>query len=60
MMTASAVASPLDRVYAELMDPQGVRLLNLLQMNGRCERCFGAELFTADGRAKPWDWPAAC
>src|SRR5215471_20859200 len=38
------------RVYAERVNPQWVRLLDLLQMNVRYERCVGAELFTTDGR----------
>jgi ornithine--oxo-acid transaminase len=38
------------KVYAEHVNPQWVRLLDLLQMNVRYERCVGAELFTADGR----------
>lgn len=36
--------------YAERVNPQWVRLLELLQMNVRYERCVGAELFTSDGR----------
>src|SRR3954449_9950600 len=36
--------------YAERVNPQWVRLLNLLEMNVRYERCVGSELFTADGR----------
>jgi ornithine--oxo-acid transaminase len=36
--------------YAENVNPQWVRLLNLLDMNASYERCEGAELFTADGR----------
>src|SRR5437588_7075680 len=35
--------------YAERVNPAWVRLLNLLQMNVRYERCVGAELFTAEG-----------
>jgi ornithine--oxo-acid transaminase len=38
------------KVYAERVNPQWVRLLDLLEMNVRYERCVGAELFTADGR----------
>src|SRR5215471_15199628 len=38
------------RVYAERVNPQWVRLLDVLQMNVRYERCLGAELFTSDGR----------
>ena len=49
-MSATAGVSALDRVYAECVNPQWVRLLNLLQMNVRYERCTGAELFTGDGR----------
>jgi ornithine--oxo-acid transaminase len=49
-MSATAAVLSLDRVYAEHVNPQWVRLLNLLQMNVRYERCAGAELFTADGR----------
>src|SRR3954464_3936480 len=36
--------------YAERVNPQWVRLLNLLEMNVRYERCVGAELHTSDGR----------
>src|SRR5579862_6887779 len=36
--------------YAERVNPEWVRLLELLQMNVRYERCVGAELFTADGK----------
>src|SRR5579872_4269505 len=36
--------------YAERVNPEWVRLLDLLQMNVRYERCVGAELFTSDGR----------
>jgi len=36
--------------YAEHVNPQWVKLLSLLEMNVRYERCEGAELFTSDGR----------
>jgi ornithine--oxo-acid transaminase len=36
--------------YARRVNPEWVRLLDLLQMNVRYERCLGAELFTEDGR----------
>src|SRR6202521_4901772 len=36
--------------YARRVNPEWVRLLDLLQMNVRYERCVGAELFTEDGR----------
>ena len=36
--------------YAQRVNPQWVRLLGLLEMDVRDERCLGAELFTSDGR----------
>jgi ornithine--oxo-acid transaminase len=36
-------------LYAESVNPQWVRLLDLLDMNVRYERCEGAELFSEDG-----------
>jgi ornithine--oxo-acid transaminase len=36
--------------YAQRVNPQWVRLLGLLEMDVRYEKCIGAELFTADGR----------
>src|SRR5580692_5439865 len=36
--------------YADYVNPQWVKLLNLLEMNVSYERCVGTELFTADGR----------
>src|SRR5882724_4202251 len=45
-MTISAPSA----LYSGHVNPQWVRLLNILQMNVRCERCAGAELFTCDGR----------
>jgi ornithine--oxo-acid transaminase len=36
--------------YSQRVNPEWVRLLNLLEMNVRYQRCVGAELFTADGR----------
>src|SRR5271165_5291352 len=49
-MLAPTAAPPLDLRYAEHVNPQWVRLLNLLQMNERYERCSGCELFTSSGR----------
>jgi ornithine--oxo-acid transaminase len=49
-MSAPIMALSLDRVYAEHVNPQWVRLLNLLQMNERYARCCGCELFTSSGR----------
>lgn len=42
--------STLDTVYADHVNPQWVKLLEILQMNARYERCAGAELHTCDGR----------
>jgi ornithine--oxo-acid transaminase len=36
--------------YSTHVNPQWVRLLDLLEMNVRYERCLGSELFTADAR----------
>jgi ornithine--oxo-acid transaminase len=36
--------------YAQHVNREWVRLLDVLQMNVRYERCVGAELFTSDGR----------
>lgn len=40
----------LDGIYSAHVNPQWVRLLNLLQMNVEYERCQGSELFTVEGR----------
>jgi len=52
MGTAVETAQPVrgSNLYAQRVNPQWVRLLDLLEMNVRYERCVGAELFTADGR----------
>ncbi len=39
-----------ETLYQERVNPQWVRLLNVLQMNVRYTRCLGAELYTEDGR----------
>jgi ornithine--oxo-acid transaminase len=53
-MSATLQAAPGERIssvrYAERINPEWVRLLDLLQMNVRYERCVGTELFTDDGR----------
>jgi len=36
--------------YEDHVNPQWVRLLNILEMNVTYERCEGAELHTTDGR----------
>jgi ornithine--oxo-acid transaminase len=47
---SSTAPAVLTELYAEHVNPQWVRLLNLLQMNVRYERCAGCELFAEDGR----------
>jgi ornithine--oxo-acid transaminase len=37
-------------LYAKRVNPEWVRLLDLLQMNVRYERCVGTELFTGNGK----------
>ncbi len=49
MATPIAVPS-LDRLYSDHVNPQWVKLLELLQMNVQYERCAGSELFTTEGR----------
>src|SRR5512140_464603 len=48
-MPQVAAAAQADVRYESSVNPQWVRLLNLLQMNVRYERCAGAELYTSDG-----------
>src|SRR5580700_3734477 len=45
-----APASTGTALYQERVNPQWVRLLDVLQMNARYMRCEGTELFTEDGR----------
>ena len=47
--TLTSTSTP-DTQYQEHVNPQWVRLLNVLQMNVRYARCQGAELFAEDGR----------
>ena len=47
-MLSTVTAAPAE-LYAEHVNPQWVKLLNLLEMNLRYERCSGSELF-AEGR----------
>jgi len=47
-MPAEAAAAV--SAYSDYVNPQWVRLLDLLEMNVRYERCAGSELFTSDGR----------
>jgi ornithine--oxo-acid transaminase len=46
----SGQTAQLSERYAEHVNREWVRLLDLLEMNVRYERCVGAELFTSDGR----------
>lgn len=39
-----------ETLYERYVNPQWVRLLDVLEMNVRYVRCLGAELFTSDGR----------
>src|SRR6516162_4349122 len=39
-----------DRLYSDHVNPQWVKLLNILEMNQQYERCDGCELFTTGGR----------
>jgi ornithine--oxo-acid transaminase len=50
IMSMPATVPSLDRLYSEHVNPQWVKLLDLLQMNVQYERCSGSELFTAGGR----------
>ncbi len=47
---ARATAEDAARSYERCVNPQWVRLLDLLRMNVRYVRCQGAELYTDDGR----------
>lgn len=39
-----------ESIYSDHVNPQWVRLLDLLEMNVRYQHCLGSELHTADGR----------
>ena len=47
---AEAPINARSKLYREHVNPQWARLLDVLQMNVRYERCLGAELFSDDGR----------
>jgi ornithine--oxo-acid transaminase len=47
MLHTKAVSAPPS--YSDRVNPQWVRLLDILEMNVAYEKCLGAELFTADG-----------
>jgi ornithine--oxo-acid transaminase len=50
IVTATAAVDTGVLSYATHVNPQWVRLLDLLEMNAEYERCVGSELFTSDGR----------
>lgn len=50
LATSSSVNSRQAALYQDRVNPQWVRLLDVLQMNARYTRCEGTELFTDDGR----------
>lgn len=49
-MAHTAPAPALDALYADHVNPHWAKLLDILKMNVRYERCVGAELYTRDGR----------
>jgi ornithine--oxo-acid transaminase len=49
-LTATAARPAATSSYQDCVNPQWVRLLNVLEMNVRYTRCTGSELFTEDGR----------
>ena len=49
-MSVASVTPVSTSSYADHVNPQWVRLLDLLDMNVSYERCLGVELFTADGK----------
>ena len=46
----TATASSFDTAYRENVNPQWVKLLDVLQMNVQYAHCNGVELFTTGGR----------
>jgi ornithine--oxo-acid transaminase len=49
-VTQATPATGAGELYAAHVNPQWARLLDVLQMNVRYQRCAGSELFTSDGR----------
>lgn len=49
-MSATTTSIPVSELYSAHVNPQWVRLLNLLEMNVRYEWCAGAELYAEGGR----------
>lgn len=50
MASTITEAPPSSAEYSSYVNPQWVRLLNLLQMNERYQRCSGTELITENGK----------
>ncbi len=50
MLQAARLRDACEDLYEHHVNPQWVRLLDILEMNVTYERCAGAELKTADGR----------
>src|ERR1017187_8279967 len=48
-VSAAPVVPSFDALYSDHVNPQWVKLLNILQMNVQYERCTASELFAADG-----------
>ncbi len=48
-MPVPAITENSFALYGEYVNPQWVKLLDVLQMNVRYERCAGVELFTSEG-----------
>jgi ornithine--oxo-acid transaminase len=59
MSFAAATGRSFNHAYAEDVNPQWVRLLNLLKMNVQCDDCMGCELFATDERRIP-GYPSGC
>jgi ornithine--oxo-acid transaminase len=51
-MAVTSLSSPSQKLYQEHVNPQWVRLLEVLQMNVSYDHCRGVELFTSDGLRK--------
>jgi ornithine--oxo-acid transaminase len=49
-MPQPALSQSLEAAYSAHVNPQWVRLLDILGLNASYERCAGTELFTRDGR----------
>lgn len=50
MFQVSRIEKSTENLYERYVNPQWVRLLDVMKMNVNYERCIGAELHTSDGR----------